>query len=139
MHPDAILKALRRELGGLNKNAKDHAERVKAIEAEIEANLKLPRPVAKPEDAVTVVDRDAVYLAALRAELARSRPERHAEIKVEIANTEKRIANRKDTTVDEKPSEAEVEQRKQVRTGRKVERATAAPGEQRGDEQTEKH
>ena len=138
MHPDAILKALRRELERLDKTADDFADRAKSIEAEIEANLKLDRPTVAAEGQATTVDHEAVYLVGLKQELERAEPERHAEIKAEIARVEKLIGNRKETTVDEKPSAEEVEQRKQARTGRKVERATAAPGEQRGDEQDEK-
>ena len=137
MHPDAILKALRRELESLDRAAEDFAARAKAIEEEIAANLKLERSTVAAEDQATTVDHDAVYLAGLKRELERN-PDNADEIKAEIARVEKLIATGRSAAVDEKPSADEIEQRKQARTGRKVERATAAPGEQRGDEPSEK-
>jgi hypothetical protein len=114
MHPDAILAGLKRELDRLDPHAADHADRKKAIEAEIKANEKLERPTATAEEPNTVIDRAHGYLAGLKRELERSAEGRHAEINAEIKRVEAAIKARGD-----QPQAA------------KVERATATPGETR--------
>lgn len=132
MHPDAILAALRAEL----EEARDDDHR-KAIKAEIERVDKLPRPAAKPDDPETVFDRTRAYLDALKVELAEAPESRQAEIKKEIKRVEDEIHGREKEADVGEPSAEEIEQRKQARTGRRVERATAAPGEQRGNQADE--
>ena len=91
MHPDAINAGLRRELDRLDPNAADHAERRKAIEAEIKATGKLDRPEVKPEEPETVVDPNIGYLAGLKRELSRigaAEKERISQIKAEIKRVE---------------------------------------------------
>lgn len=91
MHPDAIIAGLRRELDRLDPNAADHAERRKAIEAEIKATDKLDRPEVSAEEPETVVDPNIGYLAGLKRELGRvaaGEKERIAQIKAEIKRVE---------------------------------------------------
>jgi len=122
MHPDALIAGLRREL-------QRAPERKTEIEAEIAAVDKQPRPEVLPENPDVRVDHQAAYLEGLRQELRRAEPERHKEIKAEIARVEKSRAERQEDDVStDQPSAAEVEQRKQARTGLPVERAVNEPG-----------
>lgn len=91
MHPDALIAALRRELERLDPDAPDHAERRKAIEAEIKATDKLDRPEVAPEEPDTVVDHNVGYLEGLKRELSRvaaGEKERVSQIKAEIKRVE---------------------------------------------------
>lgn len=126
MHPDAIIAGLRRELDRLDRNADDYAQRKATIEAEIKLTDKLDRPEVTPEQPETVVDQNVLYLAGLKRELERVADEFKDDVRVEIRRVEKLI--HKEADVDDKPSEQEIEQRKQARAGRKVERAVNPPG-----------
>jgi hypothetical protein len=131
MHPDAIIAALKAELAEVRDD-----EHKKAIEAEIKRVDALPRPAEKADEPGTVFDFGRSILEALKVELAEAVSDDHkAAVRAEIKKLESKLSA-KEADVDE-PSADEIEQRKQARTGRKVERATAAPGEARGDKAEE--
>lgn len=128
MHPDAIIAGLRRELDRLDPDAADHADRKKAIEAEIKRVDGLDRPEATAEEPTTVIDHNVAYLAGLKRELARVGEEARKQVEAEIKRVEALIhKSAKEADVD-KPSAEEIEQRKQARAGQKVERAVNEPG-----------
>lgn len=126
MHPDAIITGLRSEL-------ERYPERKQEIEAEIRAVDRQARPAALPESPVLVADPDREYLAGLGRELERAGKDRHDEIRAEIKRVtgliERRDGNSEEASVaSDEPSAAEIEQRRQARTGQRVERATNEPG-----------
>lgn len=130
MHPDSILAGLRRELTELRPGEDG---RRKEIEAEIKHAEALPKPAPLTNTGQRVRDTRRAYLDGLKQELASAAKERHEEIKAEIKRVEDAL--RKETAVEKseeaqvEPSEAEVEQRKRVRGGKKdtVEQARSAP------------
>lgn len=129
MHPDAIIAGLHQEL-------EQNPEREKAIREEIKRVDGQDRPtIVTTEPAVlSPADFDRSYLDGLRQELASAAKDRWEEIKTEIARVEQALktvgigeAESKEESVSEEPSEQEIEQRKQARTGKGVERARNAP------------
>lgn len=116
MHPDDIITGLRREL-------ECYPERAKEIKAEIARVDACARPAVRAEDATLalVADPQRAYLAGLKRELERVGEEGAEQVKIEIERVEALLRR-------DKPSAAEIEQRKQARTGQKVERAINEPG-----------
>jgi hypothetical protein len=140
MHPDAIIDALKRELGRLDKDAPDHEDRKAAIHEEIARVDGLERPSTAPEKPDTVVDQTVSYLAGLRFEISRAEADRKPEIEAEIARVEADLGDRGGEEPDEVPeteesdvndendlSPEEIEARRQARAEQGVEQARSAP------------
>ncbi len=132
MHPDALVASLRQEL----EQCGDDNARRQEILAEIDATTQLDRPTIVIEGgSLEVADKDQAYLDGLRKELDCAEPERRDQIRTEIGRMEALIQTapaqgaEEDEQVIDEPSVEEIEQRKQVRGGRrgKVERARNAP------------
>lgn len=125
MHPDAILAALEAELREVQDAPEKDAEREKEIKAEIKRVDDLPRPESRPEDPETKVNHADAYLTGLHVELDEAEraedKDQIAQIKAEIKRVEKEV------DVDKRPSDEEIELRKQQRAGRQVEQAVNQP------------
>lgn len=90
MHPDAVIKGLRRELASVPEADKDRRAQ---ILAEIERVDALPRPRIAPEvGSFAVADADRELLIGLRRELARAEKARQGEIQDEIDRVEALVA-----------------------------------------------
>ncbi|MGH3266138.1 MAG: hypothetical protein ACRDNS_29565 [Trebonia sp.] len=93
MHPDAIIKGLRRELASVPVSDK---QRRADIEAEIERVDRLPRPRIAPElGSLAVADKDRELLIGLRRELSRVRADekdRRKQVQDEIDRVEAAVS-----------------------------------------------